>query len=55
MTDKKISVVRQSVGQVTSAEHFDQYVDWINQNMTSFKAVVKKDENGRRYFDLVSK
>jgi len=30
-------------------------VDWINENMKTVKAVIRRDEHGRRFFDLVGK
>ena len=54
MTDKKIT--RSTAGSIsTSSTHFDDYVNWINENMKTTKAVIRQDENGRRYFDLVTK
>ena len=54
MTDKKITRTSTGVAH-TAPTHFDDYVSWINENMKTVKAVIKKDEHGRRFFDLVSK
>jgi hypothetical protein len=54
MTDKKITRTAGGTAH-TAPTHFDEYVDWINQNMKTVKAIIHKDEHGRRFFDLVSK